>query len=186
LKLKNTALFFGILLVLIGFSLTYFLGFKDNDLIGIISYFAFFLGWIIIVMSFFGKHYSFDKPKFTENKNLWITKTLKNLGIIVIAIIGLFSSIIVTGKITDQRIQKILYTEPNDECIAEVINLESRYSRGGWKIWAIFQYKTLENKTVKKGIFNYGNKYKKGDKYYILYSKKYPEIMEIEDKFEKE
>lgn len=184
MNLKSKALIFGISLILVGFFLTYFLGYKDNNFLGIISYFAFFFGWIVVVMSLFGKHYSFDKPKFSLNNKLWITKTLKNAGIIFFAVIGVFTSIIITGKITDNRIQKILYTESNDETVAKVINLESRYTRGGWKIWAIFQYKTIENKTFTKGVFNYGNKYKLGDKYYILYSKKYPEIIEIEDKIE--
>jgi hypothetical protein len=182
--LKNKASIIGILLILIGFCITYFFGYKENIFLGIVSYFAFFFGWIIIVMSLFGKHYSFNKPKFKSNKKLWFFKSLKNVGIIIFAVIGIFTSIAITGNITDKRIQNILYTEPNYETIAEIINLEKRHTRGGWKIWAIFQYKTLENKTYTKGIFNYGNMFRKGDKYYIIYSKKYPEIIEIKDKFE--
>ena len=121
---------------------------------------------------------------FKFNKNLWINKTLKNSGIIIFAVIGVFTSITITGNITEKRNEKILFTEPNNETIAEVVNLESRYTRGGWKIWAIFRYKTPANETYQKGIFNYNNKFKKGDKYYILYSVKYPEIIELEDKVE--
>ena len=182
--MKNKAIILGIFLILIGFLISFFLGYKDNNLLGIISYFAFFFGWIAIVFSILGKYYSFNKPKFNSNKILWLKKTFKNTGIISLGVIGIFCSIIVTGNITEKRIQKILYTEPNEETIAEVISLESRYTRGGWKIWAIFKYKTSKNETYQKGIFNYGNKYKKGDKYYILYSIKYPEIIELEDKIE--
>lgn len=182
--MKNKGLIIGVLFILVGFLLTFFLGFKDNDLFGIFSYFAFFFGWIILTFSIFGKYYSFDKPRFKFNKTLWINKTLKNSGIIIFAVIGVFISIIITGNITEKRNEKILFTEPNNETIAEVINLESRYTRGGWKIWAIFRYKTPANETYQKGIFNYNNKFKKGEKYYILYSVKYPEIIELEDKVE--
>ena len=182
--MKNKAAIIGILLILIGFCITYFFGYKENIFFGIISYFALFLGWIIIVMTLFGKLYSFNKPKFKLNKKIWFFKSLKNVGIVIFAVIGIFTSIVITGNITDKRIQNILHTETNYKTIAEIINLEKRHTRGGWKIWAIFQYKTLENKTYTKGIFNYGNIFKKGDKYNIIYVKKYPEIIKIEDKVE--
>ena len=182
--MKNKAIFFGILFIVAGFSLNYFLGYKNSDLLGVISYFTFFFGWIALIFSILGKYYSFSKSKFKANKSLWLKQTSLNTGIIFLAVIGLFTSIIITGNITEKRIQKILYTEPNDETIAKVVNIESRYSRGGWKSWAIFSYKTAKNETYQKAIFNYDNRYKKGDKYYILYSIKYPEIIELEDKIE--
>ena len=182
--MRSKALFFSIILILIGFLLTFFLGYKESSFLGIISYLAFFFGWLVLVFSIFGKHYSFSKPKFNANKSLWFQQTFKNLGIISLCVIGIFTSIFITGNITEKRIQKILYTYPTEETIAEVIYLESRYTRGGWKVWAIFSYKTSKNETYQKGVFNYKNKYKKGDKYYILYSIKYPEIIELEDKLD--
>ena len=164
--------------------LTYFYGYKDNSFIGVLSYIFFFSAWITIAISLFGKFYSFNKSKYSLNRKLWLNQTLINGGIIVFAVCGIFLSIIFTGKLTDKRIENILYTETTHETIAEVKNLESRYTRGGWKIWAIFEYKNLENKTYQKGIFNYNSKFKKGDKYYIFYSEKYPEIIELEDKLE--
>lgn len=114
---------------------------------------------------------------------LWIKKTIKNTTIIGFAIIGIFFSMIVTGNLTYKRVQNILDNEPTEKSIAEVINLESRHTRGGWKIWAIFQYRTRDS-IYKKGIYNYNDKFKKGDKYYIIYSVKYPEIAEIKNKIE--
>ncbi|MBD3903514.1 hypothetical protein NAL32_00430 [Chryseobacterium sp. Ch-15] len=181
--MKNKALLYGILLILVGFSVIFFFGYKDNSFLEIISYLAFFCGWLIITFSLLGKYYSFGKPKFIANKILWIKKTMKNTLIICFAIIGMFSSMFITGNLTDQRIQNILGNEPTEKTIAEVINLESRYTRGGWKIWAIFQYKT-RNGIYKKGIYNYSGNFKKGDKYSIIYSVKYPEIAEIKNKVE--
>lgn len=182
--MKNKTIIFGILLILIGFSVTYFLGYKDSDLLGMISYLTFFFGWLIVIFSIFGKFYTFNKSKFFSNKFLWLKQTIKNTGIITLSIVGIIVSIIVTGHITEKRIQKILYTQPNDETIAEVIDLESRYTRGGWKIWAIFRYKTSANEIYQKEIFNDGNQFQKGDQYKILYSIKYPEIIELESKVE--
>ncbi|WP_131725574.1 MULTISPECIES: hypothetical protein [unclassified Chryseobacterium] len=181
--MKNKSFLYGILLISVGFLIVFFFGYKDNIFLGIISYFAFFCGWLIITFSLFGKYYNFKKPNFSANKMLWITQTIKNTTIIGFAIIGMFFSIIVTGNLTDKRIQNILNNEPTGKSIAEVINLESRHTRGGWKIWAIFQYRTQDG-IFKKGIYNYNSRFKKGDKYDIIYSVKYPEISEIKSKVE--
>lgn len=71
---KNKPAFWGILLILSGFSIIFFLGFRDNSFLEIISYFTFFCGWSLITFSLFGKHYSFKKPNFSSNKMLWIKK----------------------------------------------------------------------------------------------------------------
>lgn len=181
--MKNKALLYGILLILVGFSVIFFFGYKDNGFLEIISYLFFFCSWLIITFSLLGKYYSFKKPNFSSNKMLWIKKTIKNTAIIGFAVIGMFCSMIITGNLTDRRIQNILNNEPIEKSIAEVINLESRYTRGGWKVWAIFQYKT-RNGIYKKGIYNYNDNFKKGDKYDIIYSVKYPEITEIKNKVE--
>lgn len=182
--MKNKALLWGILLIVVGFLIIFFFGFKDNNFLEIISYLTFFSGWMIITFTIFGKYYTDQKPKFTSHKLIWIRKTFKNIAIISFAVIGLFASVIISGKLADNRIQNILHNEPTDKTIAEVINLESRHTRGGWKIWAIFKYKTSENKTYEKGIFNYKNYFKKGNQYKIIYSIKHPEIIQIESKFE--
>ncbi|WP_262151353.1 hypothetical protein [Chryseobacterium foetidum] len=181
--MKNKSFLYGILLISVGFLIVFFFGYKDNNFLGIISYLTFFCGWLIITFSLLGKYYSFDKPKFTKNKILWLKKTIKNIAIISFAVIGLFCSIIVTGNLTDKKIQNILNNEPTGKSVAEVINLESRHTRGGWKIWAIFQYRTQDG-IFKKGIYNYNSRFKKGDKYDIIYSVKYPEISEIKSKVE--
>lgn len=178
--MKNKAFLYGILLIFVGFLVVFVWGYKDNNFLEIISYLAFFCGWLIITFSLFGKHYSFNKPNFSSNKILWIKKTIKNTSIIGLAVLGMFCSMIVTGNLTYKRIQNIMDNDSTEKTIAEVINLESRYTRGGWKTWAIFQYKTIDNKIYKKGIFNYKNHFKKGDKYKIIYSVKYPEIIELE------
>lgn len=179
--MKNKTLFLGILLILVGFSLIFFLGYKDNGFFEILSYLSFFCGWLIITFSILGQHYSFQKPKFTTNKITWLKKTLKNTSIIGFAVVVMCSSMIITGNLTDKRIQNILNNESVGKTIAEVIELESRSTRGGWKTWAIFQYKTGDG-IYKKGIYNYNNTFKKGDKYDITYSVKYPEIIEIKSK----
>lgn len=148
--LKNKAFLSGILLIVVGFIVIFFFGYKDNNFLEILSYLSFFSGWMIITFSIFGKYYSDQKPKFTTHKLMWIKKTFKNTGIICFAIIGMFSSIIITGILTDRKIQNILLNEPNDKTIAEVINLESRNTRGGGKIWAIFRYRASDNKTYEK------------------------------------
>lgn len=96
--------------------------------------------------------------------------------------IGISWTIVVTGNFANKRYEKILY-ENSQETIAKVIKLESRHTRAGWKEWAIFEY-NVKGKVYLKGFYNNKNKYKLRDKYFILYSQEYPEIIELEDRIE--
>ncbi|MFI5163431.1 MAG: hypothetical protein ACHQHN_19285 [Sphingobacteriales bacterium] len=182
---KINAWAIGVTFIFTGTLLMYFDGYKNSQIIDIVTYLLILLGWATL----FGeatKRTAIDAPKisFKVDKAGWFKqRILKTIayGILCSLIVG---NIYYVNDMADEHQEQILANGLTKTAVAVIEHIEVRRGRYSTSYYAVFQY-MAGNKLISHPWYEtHEADFLVGDKYLIKYSVKHPELFEIENKLQ--
>lgn len=179
MTIKLKFIIIGLICILIGSIWFYFQSYKDIGIVNELSYCIMFIGWVILMLSFFLQILLGEKTvKYQTNKSKWLIQKTKKTSIIILFCVLIVTNVMLFDNLANKRVQTILDTQPTKIIVATVKEIEQRAGRNGGHSVAVINY-IVDNKVIERDVFNYKNSYMAGQKYEIKYSIEYPEIFAI-------
>ena len=177
-KLKISIL--SIVIIITGYLLYFFEGYKDTEVLRFVSFGLIFIGSAIIFTKFFGD-FAFDY-KVLKNRNsiypIWIIKLSRLF--LNVAFLGIvLGQIFLIIDLNDKRVAFVLQNGVTDITMATVTSIENRHNKYGNHYYAIISYQT-KDKTINQAIEEIAREYSVGKVLRIKYSIEYPEMFKVE------
>jgi hypothetical protein len=175
----------GLCLFFAGGTLIYLESYKNNEIIGGVSYLLMFAGWLCLFMKAI-KDTIVDAPKilFKVDKPGFFKQRIISFFAYVISIGAMLGSMFWLNDMGQKRRADVLQNQPTNTTIAIVDHIDVRHGRNSTSYYAVFSY-TVNGKTITYPWYEQReSNFLVGERFEIKYSVTHPDMFMLLDKLQ--